>query len=381
MARYSIEGQILTDMADAIREKAGVKTEIVNTVIASTPGAKSDGSIFNDGSGNYQTDTNYLNVVSIPEAKLLEVNIISNYSISYHQAVYIIPGVWDGVGDIPDNSILMPENRNEYMRVFENTNVLTFVYHTGTIANISNYGYYATIIGKTFDGMNPEEMVEGIKNISAGSNELAEAIVNRTITEYSNSELLKLNDYVFYGCQSLTSIDCPKLKTIGDYALSKTVLTQVDFPLVTSVGENAFEAASASAGTLISVNLPAATSIGAYAFRYQLLESITLPALTSIGGYRVFEQCKSLVRVDFGPLKSVGNYCFNSCSKLETLILRNTAMTTLGNTNAFSGTKIASGTGYIYVPSALLDSYKTATNWTTYAEQFRAIEDYPDICG
>ena len=44
-------------------------------------------------------------------------------------------------------------------------------------------------------------------------------------------------------------------------------------------------------------------------------------------------------------------------------------------------TVIASGTGYVYVPSALVNSYKSATNWSTYADQIRAIEDYPDITG
>ena len=37
--------------------------------------------------------------------------------------------------------------------------------------------------------------------------------------------------------------------------------------------------------------------------------------------------------------------------------------------------------GYIYVPKALLEDYKVATNWSVYADKFRAIEDYPDICG
>lgn len=44
-------------------------------------------------------------------------------------------------------------------------------------------------------------------------------------------------------------------------------------------------------------------------------------------------------------------------------------------------TPMKSGTGYIYVPAALVDSYKAATNWSTYADQIRAIEDYPDITG
>jgi hypothetical protein len=50
-------------------------------------------------------------------------------------------------------------------------------------------------------------------------------------------------------------------------------------------------------------------------------------------------------------------------------------------TNIFASTPIASGTGYIYVPAALVDSYKGATNWSTYAAQIRAIEDYPEITG
>ena len=63
------------------------------------------------------------------------------------------------------------------------------------------------------------------------------------------------------------------------------------------------------------------------------------------------------------------------------MILRSETMAVLKYTKAFEGTPIESGTGYIYVPAALIDSYKTATNWTQYADQFRAIEDYPDICG
>ena len=34
-----------------------------------------------------------------------------------------------------------------------------------------------------------------------------------------------------------------------------------------------------------------------------------------------------------------------------------------------------------YVPTSLVDTYKSATNWSTYAEQIRAIEDYPEITG
>lgn len=77
---------------------------------------------------------------------------------------------------------------------------------------------------------------------------------------------------------------------------------------------------------------------------------------------------------------------FQSAKNLGALILPDTDfITTLGNTNALSGTPIASGTGYVYVPKALLSDddatkdYRRATNWVTYKDQFRAKEDYPEI--
>ena len=100
---------------------------------------------------------------------------------------------------------------------------------------------------------------------------------------------------------------------------------------------------------------------------------------TSIGSY-AFRSCSELTTADFPAATSIGTYAFRSCSALATLILRSETMATLSNNNALTVTPIASGTGYIYVPSALVDSYKTATNWSTYAAQFRAIEDYPEVC-
>ena len=89
---------------------------------------------------------------------------------------------------------------------------------------------------------------------------------------------------------------------------------------------------------------------------------------------------RSITEIADNLVTSIGSYAFCGCSKLTTLILRSETMCTLSNTNAFSSTPIESGTGYIYVPRALVDSYKAASNWSTYANQIRAIEDYPLIC-
>ena len=66
-----------------------------------------------------------------------------------------------------------------------------------------------------------------------------------------------------------------------------------------------------------------------------------------------------------------------NATSLTAVILRNpTALCSLSRVEAFDGTPIAQGTGYIYVPRALLEDYQGATNWSAFAAQVRAIEDY-----
>lgn len=130
------------------------------------------------------------------------------------------------------------------------------------------------------------------------------------------------------------------------------------------------------ARTITNYTNNSATSIGEYAFYYSKLESVNFSKVTSIGE-SAFEGCRSLTSADFPAATSIGDYAFFQCTSLTSLILRaTTQVCTLSGTDAFINTHIASGTGYIYVPAALIDSYKTATNWTTYANQFRALESY-----
>jgi hypothetical protein len=87
----------------------------------------------------------------------------------------------------------------------------------------------------------------------------------------------------------------------------------------------------------------------------------------------------ALTLLDLPSVTQIGSNAFGNCSALSTLILRSGSVCTLEGT--INDTPIANGNGYIYVPSALVDSYKSASNWSTYTNQFRAIEDYPEICG
>ena len=102
--------------------------------------------------------------------------------------------------------------------------------------------------------------------------------------------------------------------------------------------------------------------------------------VTTIGDF-AFAYNTALTWVSFPAVTSIGASAFEGCSKLTAVILGAESVVTLANVSAFTGTPIASGTGYIYVPAALVDSYKADSVWATYAAQLRAIEDYPEICG
>lgn len=126
------------------------------------------------------------------------------------------------------------------------------------------------------------------------------------------------------------------------------------------------------------------TEVGQYAFyNCTALETVDLPNAESVGQYS-FYGCSALERLDFPALTSIQGFALAECSALTTLILRNTAgVVTLAASGLEHNTDkhFSDGTGFIYVPKALVDSYKAATNWSAYASQIRAIEDYPDICG
>lgn len=161
-------------------------------------------------------------------------------------------------------------------------------------------------------------------------------------------------------------------------ALLGNTMTEISNSIVTTLRTRIFQGAT----KLVTVNLPSVTSIGAYGF-YQCsgLVTVKLPKLTSVST-QTFYSCTKLQHADCGQLGSLPAQTFNACSALTELILRKTgSICSLSNVNAVNNSPIGKGTGYVYVPAALIDSYKTATNWSTFADQFRAIEDYPEICG
>lgn len=120
---------------------------------------------------------------------------------------------------------------------------------------------------------------------------------------------------------------------------------------------------------------------------------IVIPETVNVNNPYIFDGCDMLQFVDLGKANQIHVrtlFAYGNNGKLDTLILRSDTVVTVNGITGTSwidyplyGTQIEKGEGYIYVPSALVDSYKndSVNHWSEYADQFRAIEDYPDICG
>ena len=205
----------------------------------------------------------------------------------------------------------------------------------------------------------------------SSSNELDSFITREISGVYANDRITKVGLYGLGGCENLTSINLPNVVTVEDSGFYNCKLLKNAFlPKLTTLGRNGFNSTG-----LESISLPLCTEIGSTCFSYtnQLVSAI-LPLVASIPGFCF--SYSSVQKIDTSSVTSIAAYAFGNAQQLDTLILRNSSVCTLANsTNTFTDTKIAAGTGYIYVPDNLVDSYKTATNWVTFANQIKPISE------
>lgn len=146
----------------------------------------------------------------------------------------------------------------------------------------------------------------------------------------------------------------------------------IDFTNATSIGNYAMSGCM----SLISVNIPNAAIIGRGAMQNcPSLTSVNMPNISTVDG-GVLLNCISLKNLNMPNVTSIGENAMTNCISLKKLKLSANQVATLANANALLSTPIANGTGYIYVPDELVDRYKTATNWSVYAEQIRPMSEY-----
>ena len=107
-------------------------------------------------------------------------------------------------------------------------------------------------------------------------------------------------------------------------------------------------------------------------YRNILLYLYSGSSVTSIGN-NAFQYCYSLTNISIpNSVTSIGNNAFHSCSSLLEYKIYRTTPPTLAAITAFTG---INSICKIYVPDASVTAYKTATNWSTYADYIYPLSD------
>lgn len=227
--------------------------------------------------------------------------------------------------------------------------------------------------------MTPSEMPAEIASIPSGgaNNNYANFFAGSTTSLYDN-DIVDIPDYTFMVGTSASSTPSSDSTKTPFYKM-----TSASFSNAETIGGSAFGACV----NLQTVSFPKVKSLGDSSFSgCTSLQAIRLPSyITPFPSVQyVFYNCSALSKADFGDNSAVitdnqtifNQRWFQNCTSLTTLILRFPKKVKYSWSNNFLNTPIASGTGYIYVPRALVDTYKADSGWSSYANQIRAIEDY-----
>ena len=265
----------------------------------------------------------------------------------------------------------------------------------------------------TFSSCTSLEMINlpKLKTLGAGTfstcPKLADVFINNVLTvggnafagctqlqEISLPKATHLNNYAFNGCTKLTTVDIPNVTTIGQYVFNNcSLITSLNFPKLTSAGSYALYnlqyLTSLSIPLLRSIppyfltscyrlhelNLDNVTSIGQYAFGGVPIDYMDLPNVTGTSTQMLGGNGPKVV--DFHANVVLNNQAFMDHRDLIALILRAPTLRAVGSASVIANTPIAAGYGWVYVPDDLVDTYKSATNWSVYADRIVGISEYP----
>ena len=208
--------------------------------------------------------------------------------------------------------------------------------HDSLSAKTRRYAdYYRQLAAGTIKEVYDDETVE-----------LASCFYRSPVEKVTFTRCKKIKSYAFRLCGELFLVDFPELESMGTGSfLSATKLSSVFFPKVTSVASTAFQSSSAE-----TVDLPSCTRIMSGGFAY----------------------CAKLREIKIPICKTLDSKSFLNCSALEKIFLDGVTTVPTLATDSLTGTP---DTMKIIVPDNLVDSFKTATNWSTYANRIIGVSD------
>lgn len=179
-----------------------------------------------------------------------------------------------------------------------------------------------------------------------GGTETEDAIVSGTLTSYTNNRVTRLKTYAFAQMSNLTSVSLANVNSLQDQRqFDNSGIQEISMPKLTT------------GSVMMFGNCQSLVTIPKTAF----------PALTGVYTY-MFNNCQHLETADFLIANRIDGSAFGGCVLFSTLVLRCNSVCTLSSVNAFDNTPFRGKNGLsgtVYVPSSLVSSYQTASNWST----------------
>lgn len=196
---------------------------------------------------------------------------------------------------------------------------------------------------------------------------------NKTIFQEKNTRLNSNNidlSSILETINNLPSASGEVNTDIEDAMVMRTLTGDYINNRITVIGSEGLRATQ-----ITGLHCEEATSIGGEGVRdCPQLTYAYLPKCKSIAMYGL-GICPKLEWAEFNELTTISALAFGSDTILTKIIIRTNKVCSLANVSALSGTKIANGTGFVYVPDDLVDSYKSASNWSNFASQIKGLSE------
>lgn len=215
---------------------------------------------------------------------------------------------------------------------------------------------------ETLDNLIP--MVDKISNLKGFEDYLFD-----NLETYENNNIENIpNAYMFYGLKQLHKIKMDNLISANtNFCQLASGITNINFNKL-----NTIKAYSFYGTNIVNAIFPNVTEIknGEHVLSYcPRLKRIIVPNLQSGFSGTMLLSVSTVELIDAGQQSSIGFNGNYGTTGVKILILRKSnTIATLRNANYITNLE------EVYVPQALLETYKTATNWSVYADKFKPLE-------
>lgn len=184
-----------------------------------------------------------------------------------------------------------------------------------------------------------------------------------TITVNNNAFLS--SSALFAGCSKLKFVTIPNSSPVGGSIFQYNgSMKHISFPKSVDTVGNSIVYYSFNIKRLVFPNSVTTIGISIAGYNFNIKEVYLSNNITSITA-NAFDACNNIKKITIpASVTTIATKAFRSCYTVKEYHFKSTTPPTLDNVDAFTG--IASDC-VMYVPSAKLNDYKTATNWSTYA--------------